>query len=100
MKFDPNQPRIVAFDDLLKSLSKFFDVSSPEKNRGMVHDLHDLWKMGAPTPDSGPGVVEKRILFPQQFADWWQLMAERHGMSNEIQFSANSYRPTDKAGNQ
>jgi hypothetical protein len=39
----------------------------------------DLWKLGAPTPDSGPGVPERRILLPGQFARWWGEVAARTG---------------------
>lgn len=48
-----------------------------------VSRLHDVWKLGAPTPDSRilvpseyderkrqPGNVEKRVVFPSKLAQW------------------------------
>jgi flavin-dependent dehydrogenase len=40
----------------------------------------DLWKTGAPTPDSGPGRPERRILRPAQFLSWLGEVAERTGV--------------------
>lgn len=40
----------------------------------------DLWKMGAPTPDSMIGSYsERRIVFPGQLATWLADVLERQG---------------------
>jgi len=72
---DLTQPKIVTFKQLATALEPFLAVS----NREATLELHDLWKMGAPTPDSGPGVEEKRILFPNQFSKWWKELCRRQG---------------------
>ena len=40
--------------------------------------IHDLWKIGAPTPDSTPA-HEKRIIFPSKLASWLGDVLERQG---------------------
>lgn len=39
----------------------------------------DLWTLGAPTPDSGPGTEERRIVFPGQLAKWLEDVLNRQG---------------------
>lgn len=85
--FNPNQPRIVSWSDLTASLSPYLDT------RSMAHDLHDLWQMGAPVPGR-EGEQERRILFPLQFAEWWQIhIAGRHGLSDDYTMWGGKYRP-------
>jgi len=72
---DLTKPRIVTFDQLRLTLAPFLAVSPREATL----ELHDLWIMGAPSPDSGPNVVEKRILFPNQFSKWWRAIAQKRG---------------------
>jgi len=43
--------------------------------------IGDLWRMGAPTPDSGPNTIEKRIILPKQFRKWFEDVANRHGFN-------------------
>lgn len=43
-----------------------------------VNTIHDLWKIGAPTPDSTPG-NEKRIIFPGQLMKWLEDVLTRQG---------------------
>lgn len=73
----PNQvvgPRIVTEAELKLSLTPL-----------LIHDkwaqdtIGDLWRMGAPTPDSGPNTIERRILLPKQFQKWFDDVAQRHG---------------------
>ncbi len=40
--------------------------------------IHDLWKIGAPTPDSTP-ISEKRIIFPGQLIKWLDDVLTRQG---------------------
>lgn len=63
--------RMVTFEDLERKLGPLLD------RRTARHDLHDLWKMGAPDPQSRPGKPERRVLLPTQFQAWWQEMAKR-----------------------
>ena len=56
-----------------------------------VDRLHDLWMLGAPTPDSRilrssydprlvqPGNVERRIVFPTALANWIVEVSRRRG---------------------
>lgn len=59
-----------------------------------VDRLHDIWKQGAPTPDSivrnpvgydprinQAGNVEKRIVLPTPLADWVRDVATRSGLA-------------------
>ena len=63
-------------------------------NLADVDRLHDVWKMGAPTPDSivrnpvgydprkaQQGNVEKRIVLPSALEQWVQDVATRRGIS-------------------
>lgn len=43
-----------------------------------VNTIHDLWKIGAPTPDSTLG-NEKRIIFPGQLMKWLEDVLTRQG---------------------
>ena len=40
--------------------------------------IHDLWKIGAPTPDS-TAMREKRIIFPGQLIKWLDDVLTRQG---------------------
>ena len=40
--------------------------------------IHDLWKIGAPTPDSTPD-NERRIVFPGQLMKWLEDVLTRQG---------------------
>lgn len=42
--------------------------------------IHDLWKIGAPTPDSTIH-YEKRIVFPGQLAKWLKDVLTKQGHS-------------------
>lgn len=59
----------------------------------MVDDLHDIWKMGAPTPDSiirdpreyderrrQPGNFEARLILPTQLMKWILSATAKRGM--------------------
>lgn len=74
---DLREPRIVTFEELKRVLGPYLKIAGPSA----ILELHDLWKMGAPTPDSGPGRVEKRILLPSQFNKWWNDLMRRYGMA-------------------
>ena len=41
--------------------------------------IKDLWSQCAPTPDSGPGRVEKRIISPAHLGEWLADVLERQG---------------------
>ena len=42
--------------------------------------IHDLWKMGAPTPQSRVGTPsEKRIIFPKQLFKWLETTLNESG---------------------
>ena len=63
-------------------------------NKPDVDRLHDIWLRGAPTPNSRilnpkiydpravqTGNVEKRLIIPKLFADWFDDVAKRRGFS-------------------
>ena len=41
--------------------------------------ITDLWSWCAPTPDSGPGRPEKRIISPAHLGEWLADVLERQG---------------------
>lgn len=59
----------------------------------LVSELHDIWKLGAPSPDSiirnprdyderkrQPGNYEARLIFPTSLMKWVKDAAARRGM--------------------
>lgn len=72
----PKVPAMCSFDDLLAMVAARLRFVP---QRSLVHELHDLWKMGAPTPDSGPGRVEQRVILPAQFNRWWDAVVVKYG---------------------
>lgn len=40
--------------------------------------ITDLWQTGTPVP-TRPGEPDTRILFPRQFAKWWEEVQQRQG---------------------
>lgn len=85
------QARIVSWADLTKALGPYLD------KRSLVHDLHDLWRMGAPIPNKNPYAPQKRVLLPQQFAAWWAYIAQRHSLNPEFEMYGGKYRPKGDA---
>jgi len=55
-----------------------------------VNALEDLWRMSTPTPETvqahlaGIPVVERRILYPSQFASWWADVQKRQGIPTSL----------------
>jgi hypothetical protein len=80
------KPLIVTWLDLYQATYALHLADKADVDR-----LHDLWKMGAPTPDSRilrssydprlvqPGNVEKRIVFPSALAKWIVDVSRRRG---------------------
>lgn len=70
-----DKPRIVTEADLVATLMPYM-VGYP----WALDTIGDLWRMGAPdmTPRL-PGLPEKRILNPGQFAKWWADVSQRSG---------------------
>ncbi len=63
-------------------------------NKADVDRLHDIWLAGAPTPDSRilvirdydprkvqAGNVEKRLIIPRLFVQWFNDVATRRGLN-------------------
>ena len=63
-------------------------------NKADVDRLHDVWLKGAPSPDSRllnievydprkvqVGNVEKRLIIPNLFIEWFNDVAQRRGLS-------------------
>lgn len=87
MAFNPKAARVVSFAELKKSLALYLDT------RTAMHDLHDLWNMGAPIP-SEPGQATKRVLLPEQFAAWWvEHVAKRHAQNTQYTMYGGKYKP-------
>lgn len=82
------KPLMVTFVELRQALSSLH-LNQPAH----VDRLHDVWKQGAPTPDSiirnpkgyderkrQPGNVERRIVFPTALAQWVVEVSQARGM--------------------
>ena len=82
------EPLLVTFVELLEALAPLH-----LHEKAYVDRLHDVWKQGAPTPDSiirdprayderkrQPGNVEKRIVFPTPLAQWVVETSTARGM--------------------
>lgn len=69
------RPRIVSLADLKATLLPLcFGYAWAEGA------IVDLWKKGAPVPQSRPNEVERRILIPEHFATWWGEVQQRMGV--------------------
>ena len=74
------QPRIVSFKELHDKLFPLLQVYEWAEK-----ELHDLWKIGAPDPQSKPCKCkdprtckhQKRILLPKQFQTWWKMICDK-----------------------
>lgn len=84
----PGKPLVVRFVDLCAALEPLH-----QRDKAWLDALHDIWKMGAPSPDSRilvarhyderlrqPGNVEKRIVFPTPLARWVEQVSAARGM--------------------
>ena len=68
--------RVVTWNQLLKVVLPFVGDYP-----WAMDVLGDLWRMGAPSPDSIVGMTgERRVLLPVQFAQWWEDVQERRGL--------------------
>jgi len=80
---DIEQPRIVTFAELVTTVAPVL-ASWGLTSQEAVWELHDLWSMGAPAPDTAPGMSDnetRRILIHTQFNKWWREAMARHGMT-------------------
>jgi len=81
-------PTFVTFRALLIAL---YDLHLGQK--ALIDRLHDVWKLGAPSPDSivrdpkhydervrQAGNVEKRLLLPEPLAGWIEEASAARGM--------------------
>lgn len=76
------RPRVVTLPELIR-------VLGPRLHgwKWAEEALVDLWKLGAPSPDSGPCPCKdprkcphvKRLLLPGQFEKWWKEVCARMG---------------------
>lgn len=70
-----DKPRIVTEADLVATLMPYI-MDYP----WALDTIGDLWRMGAPEMRPRlPGLPEKRIINPGQFAKWWADVAVRAG---------------------
>jgi hypothetical protein len=89
------KPIVVTFYDLKRALAPLHQYVKADVDR-----LHDLWKLGAPSPDSrilipakyderlnqkAMGNYEKRIVFPTALATWIQDVSARRGFPYTFQ---------------
>ena len=78
-----------------------------------VDRLHDVWLKGAPTPDSRllnvkiydprkvqMGNVEKRLILPKLFAQWFDEVAKRRGFSLQANTAYEALGRIQRAFNQ
>ena len=102
------KPMALSFYQLLYALQSVHNWHKPDMDR-----LHDVWKMGAPTPDSRlldekhydprkvqAGNVEKRLILPVPFATWFQDVCERKGLHMEARQGYEALRTIARAQKQ
>jgi hypothetical protein len=95
------KPVSLTFYQLAVSLQVIHVWNKPDVDR-----LHDLWLKGAPTPDSRlldmknydprtvqAGNVEKRLIIPPSFVDWFNDVAKRRGLNLQPE---TAYKALDK----
>jgi len=76
-----DQPRIVTWGDLERSV-----LPHVQGYDWAVRALEDLWRLSTPTPESvqaamaGGPFVERRILLPSVFQQWWADVQQRRGI--------------------
>jgi hypothetical protein len=76
-----DQPRIITWGDLERSV-----LPHVQGYDWAVRALEDLWRMSTPTPESvqaamaGGPFVERRILLPGVFQQWWADVQQRQGI--------------------
>lgn len=84
---NPPKPLVVKFSQLLIAMESLHQWNKADMDR-----LHDVWKMGAPSPNSiirnpkgydprkpQAGNYEARILFPTPLAEWIVDVSKRRG---------------------
>lgn len=74
MNFSTLPPLIMTFEQLKKVLQPI--TAGYAWGEGTIHDL---WKKGAPSPDSGPGKIEKRVIIPKHLYAWLEDVLQRQG---------------------
>lgn len=80
---DITQPRVVTFADLVAKVAPVL-ASWGLTQQEVIWELHDLWSLGAPAPDTAPGMSDneiKRVLIHTQFNKWWREAMARAGMT-------------------
>lgn len=90
-------PIICTFYELAVSLQSLHLWNKADLDR-----LHDVWKIGAPTPDSRlldikhydprkvqAGNVEKRIVFPKKLGEWIADVGRQRGIEMDSRDAAN-----------
>ena len=80
---DMEAPKVVTFAELRAKLMPVLNSWGVWGVEAEL-ELHDLWKLGAPAPDSKPGMTDdqiKRVLIHTQFNKWWHEAMARAGMT-------------------
>lgn len=84
----PNpKPLIITFHELVAAMTTLH-----QGDKALIASLHDIWLMGAPTPNSiirnpkhydprlkQAGNHEQRIVLPQKLAQWIHAASEKQG---------------------
>ena len=74
-------PRIVTWADLQGSV-----LPHIMGYEWAVYALEEIWRLSTPTPESvqasmaGVPYIERRILYPSIFAQWWANVQQRKGI--------------------
>lgn len=80
---DIREPRVVTFAELVDTITPVLMSWGLSGDRILL-ELHDLWRLGAPAPNTGPNTPpdqEKRVLVHTQFNKWWREAMARAGMT-------------------
>ena len=104
----PVKPIALSFYQLLYAMQAVHNWHKPDMDR-----LHDIWKQGAPTPESRlldvkhydprkiqAGNVEKRLILPHAFATWFKDVCERKGLQMEAHQGYEALRVVARAQRQ
>lgn len=81
-----SQPRIITWADLQQSV-----LPHIMGYEWAVNALEEIWRMSTPTPESvqaamaGVPYVERRILLPSVFAQWWADVQKRQGIEQPLE---------------
>lgn len=86
------EPLFLTWEQLVKSVDKPLSLLSPHRQAQKLKDLHDIWMIGSPSPNSGPGHPIRRLVFPHRFKEWWEMLAKEVNMGDDVSFNGTEFK--------